>query len=75
MGDLRLLDLTQDMFQCHTFVLMAVSPEVLLRQTVKFCGREYPFWLSLAECNIDHTDICAQIAVCFRFSVSCKTET
>ena len=68
-------DLTQDMFQCHTFVHMVVSPEVLLRPTVKFYVREYSFFkLYLAKCNIDHTDIRVQIAVGFRSSVRCKTQ-
>jgi len=35
MSDLTVLYLTQDMFQSHIFVLMIVSPEVLLMQTVK----------------------------------------
>jgi len=28
----------------------------------EICGRVYPFWSSVAECNIDHTDICVQNA-------------
>ena len=42
--------LTQDMFQCHTFVLMVVSGEVLLRQTVKFCGIS----ILIVSCKMQH---------------------